>query len=108
VDGTGKIQAITQDGIAKRFTITVSDKLTSSMIEKGSVAVDGISLTLYKVTKNAFEISLIPHTQDVTTLMLKKVGDTVNIETDMIGKYIEKMLQSKENLSHDDLRKWGY
>lgn len=108
VDGVGTIESITDDGIAKRFKIKVKEALTGAMIEKGSIAVDGISLTLVGVHKNAFEISLIPHTQDVTTLTLKKVGDTVNIETDMIGKYLEKMLQGKKEVTDTDLRKWGY
>lgn len=108
VDGVGIIESIMDDGIAKRFKIKVKEALTGAMIEKGSIAVDGISLTLVGVHQDAFEISLIPHTQDVTTLLKKSVGDTVNIETDMIGKYIEKMLQGKKDVTSSDLRKWGY
>ena len=108
VDGVGIIESIRDDGIAKRLKIKVPEVLTGAMIEKGSIAVDGISLTLVGVHQDAFEISLIPHTQDVTTLLKKSVGDTVNIETDMIGKYLEKMLQGKKDVTSSDLRKWGY
>ena len=108
VDGTGVIERIQEDGIAKRLFITVPEFLTESIVLKGSIAVDGISLTVYGLSKTHFEISIIPHTQDVTTLLKKKPGDTVNIETDMIGKYVLKMTQSGTNLSTDDLKKWGY
>ena len=108
VDGTGIIQDIQDDGIAKRLFIGVDESLTASIINKGSIAVDGISLTVYGVSKTHFEISLIPHTQDVTTLLKKKIGDSVNIETDMIGKYVLKMSKSQSGLTTGDLKKWGY
>lgn len=108
VDGTGVIQDIQDDGIAKRLFIGVDERLTASIINKGSIAVDGISLTVYGLSKTHFEISLIPHTQDVTTLLKKKVGDTVNIETDMIGKYVLKMTQPNAGIQPEDLKKWGY
>ena len=107
VDGTGVIERIQDDGIAKRLFITVPEALTESIVLKGSIAVDGISLTVYGLSPTHFEISIIPHTQDVTTLLKKKPGDTVNIETDMIGKYVLKMTQAG-SLSTDDLKKWGY
>ncbi len=108
VDGTGVIERIQEDGIAKRLFITVPEALTESIVLKGSIAVDGISLTVYGLSKTHFEISIIPHTQDVTTLLKKKPGDTVNIETDMIGKYVLKMTQAGTTLNTDDLKKWGY
>lgn len=108
VDGTGIIQDIQDDGIAKRLFIGVDSSLTESIINKGSIAVDGISLTVYGLSKSHFEISLIPHTQDVTTLLKKKIGDTVNIETDMIGKYVLKMTQPNAGIQPEDLKKWGY
>ena len=108
VDGTGVIERIQEDGIAKRLFITVPEALTESIVLKGSIAVDGISLTVYGLSKTHFEISIIPHTQDVTTLLKKKPGDTVNIETDMIGKYVLKMTQARTTLNTDDLKKWGY
>ncbi len=108
VDGTGIIQDIQDDGIAKRLFIGVDESLTEAIINKGSIAVDGISLTVYGVSKTHFEISLIPHTQDVTTLLKKKIGDSVNIETDMIGKYVLKMSNAQTGVTDDDLKKWGY
>lgn len=108
VDGTGIIRALKDDGIAKRVFIDVDKELTQSIILKGSVAVDGISLTVYGLSDTHFEISIIPHTQDVTTLLQKSIGDTVNIETDMIGKYILKMTRPEASLTADDLKKWGY
>jgi len=108
VDGVGVIQETAQDGIAWRITIELAEALTQSIIPKGSIAVDGISLTVVDLTKTTFTVSIIPHTQDVTTLLSKKAGDTVNIETDMIGKYVAKMVSPGTEISQDDLKKWGY
>ena len=91
VDGVGKIQQLRQEGIATIVTIALPPSLTKYMIEKGSVALDGISLTLTKVTHDQFEVWIIPHTKANTTLLQKKIGDPVNIEVDMIAKYIEKL-----------------
>jgi len=90
IDGTGTIKAIDTKANATILTIGVEAALSRYMIEKGSVAVDGISLTINKCTTNRFEVSIIPHTWLATTLRLKKIGATVNIETDMIGKYVER------------------
>lgn len=108
VDGTGVITNIVQDGIAQRFFIRLEEALTASIIVKGSIAIDGISLTVVGLSKTHVEVSLIPHTQAVTTWADKRVGDTVNIETDMIGKYVEKIIQGKKDVSPADLEKWGY
>ena len=90
IDGTGSIKAIGTKANATILTIGVEAALSRYMIEKGSVAVDGISLTINQCTTNRFEVSIIPHTWLATTLRLKKNGATVNIETDMIGKYVER------------------
>jgi riboflavin synthase len=66
------------------------------MIKKGSVAVDGISLTINECSSTHFDVSIIPHTAKLTTIGLKKIGDTVNIETDMIGKYVERFVTGKK------------
>jgi riboflavin synthase len=66
------------------------------MVEKGSVAVDGISLTVAGIYERSFEVSIIPHTQDETTILSKKTGDVVNLECDVIGKYVEKLMKSKD------------
>jgi riboflavin synthase len=90
IDGVGKIISMRESGIATVVSIGVSENLSRYMIEKGSVAVDGISLTLTKVTNQSFEVWLIPHTKTHTTLMRKHPSDLVNIEVDVLAKYIEK------------------
>ncbi|MEY3431412.1 MAG: hypothetical protein RIS53_310 [Bacillota bacterium] len=93
VDSVGKIVNLKQEGIATIVTIEVPENLTKYMIQKGSVAVDGISLTLTNVTKTTFALWIIPHTKLHTTLLTKKIGDPVNIEVDMLAKYVEKLMQ---------------
>lgn len=90
IDGTGTITDIKKDGIAVWYTITTSPEILRYIVEKGSVAIDGISLTVADVSDSDFKISVIPHTAAQTVLGFKKSGDTVNIENDIIGKYVEK------------------
>lgn len=92
VDGVGKIEKIQKDDIAVRFSIDAPPSIMSYIIEKGSVALDGISLTVVSFTEHSFEVSVIPHTMAQTNLSLKKVGDLLNIEVDVLGKYAEKFL----------------
>jgi riboflavin synthase len=92
VDTVGKVVSFVDEGIATRVTLSFDPKWSNYMIEKGSVALDGISLTLTKAEQGFLEVSLIPHTKTQTTLMQKKVGDLVNIEVDIMGKYIEKWM----------------
>ncbi len=92
VDGIGTIAAITRDSNALVVDIQVEEILAAQMIQKGSVAVDGISLTINQCSSTGFQVSIIPHTGKVTTLMHKRPGDKVNIETDMLGKYVRKAL----------------
>ena len=98
IDGTGVRTKIEQDDIAVWYTIRADRKIMKYIIEKGSVAIDGISLTIAKVTDNDFSVSLIPHTAKETVLGYKKTGDTVNLENDVVGKYIEHFLSFKEEL----------
>lgn len=93
VDGTGTIRAIRRDDNAIWFTICADLKLLRYVVEKGSIAIDGISLTVASVSEDAFSVSTIPHTLAATTLGERKPGDFVNLETDVIGKYVEKLLQ---------------
>jgi riboflavin synthase len=95
IDGIGTIKAIVTKANATILTIGVEAALSRYMIEKGSVAVDGISLTINQCTANRFEVSIIPHTWLATTLRLKKIGAAVNIETDIIGKYVERFSSGK-------------
>lgn len=97
IDGTGTITDIKKDGIAVWYTITTSPEILRYIVEKGSVAIDGISLTVADVSDSDFKISVIPHTAAQTVLGFKKSGDIVNIENDIIGKYVEKLMKSGEN-----------
>jgi riboflavin synthase len=94
IDATGFLAARTPAGNADLLAFNVPELLSPYMIEKGSVAVDGISLTINACHPGRFEISVIPHTAGQTTLSLKSVGDAVNIETDMIAKYVERFAQA--------------
>lgn len=96
VDGMGTIRAIRREENAIWFTIQASPSLLRYIVEKGSVAIDGISLTVAKVSQRDFSVSVIPHTAAVTTLGQRSVGDAVNLETDIIGKYVEKLLRTAE------------
>ena len=96
VEGVGRILHRQEDGNAVVFRIGCDKSLTHYIIEKGSVAVDGISLTVTAVEENSFSVSVIPHTAAVTTLGFKRVGDKVNVETDLIGKYIEKFVGKED------------
>ena len=95
VDGIGIIRKLEPQGIAMVMTISTKSSITEGIIEKGSVAIDGISLTVVSVEEEAFSVSLIPHTIQETNLAHKKPGSTVNLETDMIGKYVKKFLTSE-------------
>jgi riboflavin synthase len=92
IDGLGRVAGIDRDGEWINMTFAVNAALTRQMVVKGSIAVDGVSLTLVTVGRDSFSVALIPHTLEVTTLGVRQVGDTVNIETDVIGKYLEKLV----------------
>jgi riboflavin synthase len=92
IDGTGIIHRREPAGNAVIVTVQVPESLSRYMIQKGSVAVDGISLTINQCSAGYFEVSIIPHTAGLTTIGFKPVGASVNIETDMIGKYVERFL----------------
>ena len=93
VDGTGTISSMKKDDNAVWITIDTSAAILKYIISKGSITIDGVSLTVAKVDNKSFAVSVIPHTGQNTTLLDKKPGDTVNLENDMVGKYVEKLLQ---------------
>jgi riboflavin synthase len=93
IDGTATVDEITRDGEWVTMWFRVPADLARLMVSKGSVAVDGISLTLVHVEAERFSVALIPHTLEVTTLGQRNVGDRVNIETDILGKYVAKLLE---------------
>lgn len=114
IDGTGKIIRIKKDGNAIWYTIAVGEKLMKYIVEKGSIAIDGISLTIAKVIVNGFSVSIVPQTAQETTLFHRLVGDIVNIENDVIGKYVDKLItceknkKDENNISIDFLIKNGF
>ena len=97
IDGVGSIKSMKKDDNAIILTIEVPRQLMKYIVEKGSVAVDGISLTVASLTDNTFSIAVIPHTLKETVLYYKKEGDKVNIENDIIGKYVERLLTFKDD-----------
>lgn len=105
IDGTGIVKQREIQGNAVIVTIEVAESLTRYMIAKGSVAVDGISLTINSCDAGSFSISIIPHTAKLTTIGFKNRGDRVNIETDMIGKYVERFLAGVSQSGKDQISK---
>lgn len=97
IDGTGTISRIEKEDNAIWYTIKASEKLMRYIVEKGSIAIDGISLTVAKVGSGEFCVSVIPHTMRETILAVKGVGSIVNLENDVVGKYIERFLQCPMN-----------
>lgn len=109
IDGIGTIVSMRQEDIAWWVEISCDPSLMRYIIEKGSIAIDGISLTVAKVHPSSFEVSIIPHTKDHTTLLSKSVNDKVNLENDLVGKYIEQFtLGTVQSMSLSDLTKKGY
>lgn len=92
IDGTGTIREIRAEANAVWYRIEASAGILRYIVEKGSIAVDGISLTVASVDQQTFQVSVIPHTRAVTALSDRKIGDRVNLENDVIGKYVERLL----------------
>ena len=103
IDGTGVIREIKKEDNAVWFTIFAKDEILKYVINKGSIAVDGISLTVQYVDDRAFKIAVIPHTRDYTTLQGRKIGYKVNLECDIIGKYIEKLIKWEQKNTKNDV-----
>ena len=97
IDGTGTIRKMQRDSIAIWYTIETTAGILRYIVEKGSITIDGISLTVAAVDDKTFQVSVIPHTLSHTALQEKKVGDPVNLETDCIGKYVEKFLRERNS-----------
>lgn len=95
VDGVGTVAAVSRDGEWVEMWFDVPAQLAEQLVPKGSVAVDGVSLTVVHAEPGRFSVALIPHTLEVTTLGIRAIGDAVNIETDILGKYVLKFLQSR-------------
>ena len=116
VDGVGTVRRIEKDDNAIWYTIAAGPEILRYVVEKGSITIDGISLTVARVDSDSFAISAIPHTVSVTVLADRKPGDQVNLETDIIGKYVEKLLQSpppaeeekKSCITREFLTRYGF
>lgn len=115
IDGTGTIREMKREDNAVWVTVDADAGILRYIIEKGSIAIDGISLTVAYVDDTCFKVSIIPHTASETTLLSKKAGDLVNLENDVIGKYVEKLMHRADvpektgsRLDADFLMKHGY
>lgn len=112
VDGTGTIIGMHREENAVWVTISAEPSIMKFIVEKGSVCLDGISLTVAKVGATDFSVSVIPHTGEETTLLRKKVGSPINIENDVVGKYVERLLNFKNNestgITMDFLKKYDF
>lgn len=109
IDGTGTIQSMVREDNAVWVTIAAERDITKYIVEKGSVTLDGISLTIAEVNQESFAVSIIPHTAAHTTLLDGKNGDKINIECDIIGKYIEKLIMHQSGgITEDFLHRCGF
>lgn len=111
IDGTGIIRSVQKDENAVWYTVQTSAAILRYIIEKGSIAIDGISLTIAKISAHDFSVSVIPHTAKSTTLGERRVGDAVNLENDCIGKYVERLLgvpAQQSGISKEFLSRYGF
>ena len=113
IDGEGSILEIKEEDNAFWYAVSAKEEILKYVVRKGSVTIDGISLTVAKVEDDSFYVSIIPHTRKETSLSCKKIGDRVNIECDMVGKYIEHFISFRDrkkesSLNEEFLRKFGY
>ncbi len=111
IDGTGQVRSLRREDNAVWVRIAASSDILRYIVEKGSIAIDGISLTVASVTAQDFAVSVIPHTGEETTLLHKKPGDIVNLECDILAKYVEKLLSkdtSKGGITPQLLADYGF
>ncbi|MBQ7707289.1 MAG: riboflavin synthase [Lachnospiraceae bacterium] len=117
IDGTGTVRNMEKEDNAVWVTIAATSDILKYIVEKGSIAIDGISLTVAYVDDEVFKVSIIPHTANETTLLTKNKGDKVNLENDIVGKYVEKLMnynkqdtniKSKSDIDIDMLSKYGF
>jgi riboflavin synthase len=108
VDATGRILSKTQKSGSIILAVEINDQLSRYIVKKGSIAIDGISLTVNKLEKGKFYVNIIPHTAANTTLLAKKESDLVNIETDVLGKYVENLLNSGREIDKNFLLEHGF
>ena len=110
IDGTGTILSTKKEGNATWVEVGTSPEILRFIIQKGSITIDGISLTVAKLTDKSFSVSIIPHTGSETTLLTKNIGSVVNLENDIVGKYVERFTSSptKKEVSYETLLENGF
>ena len=113
IDGTGTVLSVMPEGNAVWVTISAPREILRYIVEKGSIAIDGISLTVAYVDDSCFKVSVIPHTGEETTLLSRRAGDIVNLENDIIGKYVRRLMEisaskSESRITEDFLKKYGF
>lgn len=108
IDGTGSLSSVRREGNAVWYRIAARNEILEGIVEKGSIAVDGISLTVAEVTGRDFSVSIIPHTLAQTVLGEKRVGGVVNLENDVLGKYVRNMMTTRTGLTQDLLSRCGF
>lgn len=108
VDGVAQVQGVHDEGGSRVLRVSLPDALAPFFVEKGSVCIDGVSLTLTRVEAKSFSVMLIPETQTATTLGSKHAGDEVNLEADVIGKYVARMMGPRGGLTEEQLRAAGF
>lgn len=110
IDGTGRISSIRRDKNAVWYQIKTQSEILGLVVEKGSITIDGVSLTVAKVSKTDFSVSVIPYTLEQTILKHKQAGDMVNLENDILGKYMQKLIstRNKTELSKELLHQYGF
>jgi len=115
IDGTGTVAKLEKEGNATWVYIKASEEILKFIVEKGSICLDGISLTVAKLGEGDFAVSIIPHTAGHTTLLDKKIGDVINIENDIVGKYVHRLIgfesagpEHKSRITEDFLREHGF
>ena len=108
IDGTGSISSVRREGNAVWYRIAARNEILEGIVEKGSIAVDGISLTVAEVTERDFSVSIIPHTLAQTVLGEKRIGGVVNLENDVLGKYVRNMMTTRTGLTQDLLSRCGF
>ena len=114
IDGTGRVSSLKHEGNAMLVRITAPESILSLIVEKGSVAIDGISLTVAALDRDSFTVSVIPHTGAQTALLSKQAGDTVNLENDIIGKYVQRLIGAsvpdgrESRITEDFLARHGF
>lgn len=110
IDGTGIILSTKKEGNATWVEVGTSSEILKFIIQKGSITIDGISLTVAKLTDKSFSVSIIPHTGSETTLLTKKIGSVVNLENDIVGKYVERFTSkpTQKEVSYETLLENGF